>query len=155
MRQAISVQSALDRVADAKFAIDRLESLNATTPPPHETQGPSSISKHLAIGPATASARTRRWRSPARGRAARRRQRYRPRAARACRDDRVSAVIAMSPERATDAQQPRRHLRGREGPGLLHDRTKDDSPVSATKAPRRRIPFDHHAQQRGGYPAHR
>jgi pimeloyl-ACP methyl ester carboxylesterase len=134
MRAAISnPQLALDRPADASFAMDTLAELNA---PGGELEGRLDLERAGIAGHSFGAFTT----LAIAGQGDTQVQRM---GMESCKDDRFIAAIPMSapvPARARDLD---RHYAGVDIPCFHMTGTEDDSPVSNTTADQRRIPFDH------------
>ena len=146
MWQAISIQRAIDRVGDVKFAIDRLERVNRDDPKlkdkldlKHIGMAGHSFGAHTTMavagqGPGRPSASTRPAASAA-----------------PLRDDRVKAAVALSPNVPVLRNNLDGVFAGVTVPVFYMTGTKDDSPIGDTRAAERRIPFDHTKHSAAAY----
>lgn len=134
MRGAISIQHAIDRADDVKFAIDRLTKLNADDPTwkgkldlEHIAAAGHSFGAHTAMAVAGQAPSAG---SPATSQPS------------PLRDPRVKAAIALSPNVPAIRANLDRVFATVKIPVFFITGTKDDSPLSDTKAAERRIPYD-------------
>jgi dienelactone hydrolase len=146
MRQAISIQNAVDRAGDAKFAIDQLDRLNRDDP---KLKGKLDV-KTIAIAGHSFGAHTAMaiaGQGPGRGGATTRPAGSVP----SLRDDRVKVAIAMIPNVPILRNNLDAIFAGVKVPVFFMTGTKDDSPLGDTKADERRIPFDHTKNSAAAY----
>jgi predicted dienelactone hydrolase len=145
MRQAISIQSAIDRVGDVKFVIDQLERLNRDDP---KLKAKLDL-KHIGMAGHSFGAHTT---MAVAGQGPGRMVTTRPSTGGGSgRDERVKAAIAMSPNVPVLRNNLDAVFAGVTVPVLYMTGTKDDSPIGDTKAAERRIPFDHTAHSAAAY----
>ena len=134
MRDAVTVKNGIDRADDVAFAIDSLAKLNT-----EESQFKGRLDlKSIGVAGHSFGAHTAMavaGQNPTRATAA---SRPAP-----LRDARVKAVIAMSPNVPIARTNLDAIFDPVTIPVFYMSGTKDDSPVSDTKAADRRIPFDH------------
>jgi predicted dienelactone hydrolase len=137
MRQAIGVKTAIDRILDARFAIDQLDALNQND---DKLKGKLDL-KHIGFAGHSYGAHTTQA-VAGQGIGARSNR---------VADERVSAAIAMSPNVPAARGDLDGAFSGVKIPIFYMTGTKDDSPLGDTKAGERRIPFEHTKHSSAAY----